>query len=113
MELECEMVTRGIHAGNADGYADPRVPALKASAKDWRLLLQLKSDKDLDWMWGDVGMIYYWCREDDIAQARFERALGRYYSAPRPALPSHHFSSHGRSATSNAQVERCWRWSCR
>ena len=29
MELECEMVTHGIYAGDADGYADPRVAALK------------------------------------------------------------------------------------
>jgi len=26
---------------------------------------------------------------------------------------SYHFSTHGRSTTSNAQVDRCWRCSCR
>ena len=26
---------------------------------------------------------------------------------------NHHFSSHGRSTTSNAHVDRCWRCSCR
>ena len=74
MELECEMVRHGIFAGEPEGYADPRVPAMRGSAKDWRLLLQLNSDDDLDWMWGDEGKIYYWCREDDIAQGRFDRA---------------------------------------
>ena len=71
MELECEMVRHGISGEGR--YDDPRLPALERNAKDWRLLLQLKSDEDLDWMWGDVGMIYFWCREDDIAQRRFER----------------------------------------
>ena len=29
------------------------------------------------------------------------------------ASASHHLSTHGRSTTSNAQVDRCWRCSCR
>ena len=74
MELECEMVRHGIYAGDSEGHADPRVAALRRSAKDWRLLLQLSSDDDLGWMWGDVGKIYYWCREGDIAQGLFEHA---------------------------------------
>ena len=31
----------------------------------------------------------------------------------RVASASYHFSTHGRSTTSNAQVDRCWRCSCR
>src|ERR1700728_1036908 len=32
---------------------------------------------------------------------------------PAVASASYHFSTHGRSTTSNAQVDRCWRCSCR
>jgi len=43
-------------------------------------------------------------------------ALGRHSganigTASRPR--AHHFSTHGRSTISNAQVDRCWRCSCR
>ena len=43
--------------------------------------------------------------------------LGRHCSGATQvrteASASHHFSAHGRSTTSNAQVDRCWRCSCR
>ncbi|MFZ5783716.1 MAG: YwqG family protein [Pseudomonadota bacterium] len=74
MELECEMLRRGLYAGDPEGYADPRMAGVRRGAKDWRLLLQLGSDDELHWMWGDMGSLYFWCREDDIAQEAFERA---------------------------------------
>jgi uncharacterized protein YwqG len=73
MELECELATNGINAGGPEGYADPRVVKLRQSAVDWRLLLQLDSDNDLNWTWGDVGRLYVWCRESEISARRFER----------------------------------------
>jgi uncharacterized protein YwqG len=76
MELECEMVTKGIYAGSAEAYADPLIiiSPLRESARDWRLLRQLDSDDDLGWSWGDVGTLYFWCRENDLADRRFDRA---------------------------------------
>ena len=74
MELECEMVTSGVYAGNANAYADPRLSVFREGAKNWRLLLQLDSDDDFGWSWGDVGRLYFWCRENDIAEGRFDRA---------------------------------------
>ena len=73
MELDCEMITNGVCAGNADGDVDPGRVGFRKSAHDWRLLLQLNSDDDLGWQWGDEGMIYFWCREGDIARQRFDR----------------------------------------
>ena len=52
MELECELVTNGINTDDPEGYADPCVVELRKRAGDWRLLLQLDSSDDLDWMWG-------------------------------------------------------------
>jgi len=62
MELECELVTNGINTGGPEGYADPRVVELRKSAGAWRLLLQLDSRDDLNWMWGDFGRLYFWRR---------------------------------------------------
>jgi uncharacterized protein YwqG len=74
MELECEMVSNGVYAGNPEAYDDPRMPEFRERASDWRLLLQINSDDELDWMWGDSGKIYFLCREGDIANRRFERS---------------------------------------
>jgi uncharacterized protein YwqG len=74
MELECEMVSNGLYAGNPVAYDDPRMPEFRERASDWRLLLQINSDDELDWMWGDSGKIYFLCREEDIANRRFERS---------------------------------------
>jgi uncharacterized protein YwqG len=71
MEPECERVTNRIHTGNSKGR--PRAAALRQSAPQWRLLLQLDSDDKLHWEWADVGRLYFWCRESDIAERRFER----------------------------------------
>ena len=73
MELECEMVTQGLKEGRSDPYNDPRMATVQEDARQWRLLLQLDSDESLDWMWGDMGMVYFWCREEDIAARRFDR----------------------------------------
>ena len=72
MELECQIVSHGIYAGEPSAYKDPRVTALKDGAKDWRLLLQFDSDDSLDVMWGDAGTVYFWVREQDARAGRFE-----------------------------------------
>jgi uncharacterized protein YwqG len=74
MELECEMVSNGLYAGSPEAYEDPRISEFRERASDWRLLLQINSDDDLDWMWGDSGKVYFLCREEDIGAQRFERA---------------------------------------
>jgi hypothetical protein len=40
----------------------------------WRLLLQVDSDEDLDFRWGDCGVLYFGMRADDLRAERFERA---------------------------------------
>jgi len=73
MELECQLTSNGISTGTAAGYQDPRVAELKAGARDWKLLLQLESDDDIGWMWGDVGTLYFWVREQDARAGDFSR----------------------------------------
>jgi uncharacterized protein YwqG len=71
MELECQLVTNGLYCGDPSGFRDPRAEALKAGASDWRLLLQVDSDDDLGVMWGDLGRIYFWVREQDARRGDF------------------------------------------
>lgn len=73
MEYECELVTNGLYCGDATGYNDPRAESLKASSHHWRLLLQIDSDTDnSDMMWGDVGRLYFWIKEQDLKERRFD-----------------------------------------
>ena len=74
MELECQMVTNGIYMGDTSGYKHPRRAELENGAQDWVLLLQVDSDDDAHMMWGDAGMLYFWIRRQDLAQAAFDKA---------------------------------------
>lgn len=71
MELECQLVSSGLYCGNASGYGDPRAKELEAGASDWRLLLQLDSDEELNVMWGDVGRLYFWVRAQEARRGDF------------------------------------------
>lgn len=74
MENECQLASHGIYLGDAEGHKDSRAAGLKEGAKDWKLLLQLDSDDNLGWMWGDVGMLYFWVRESEASRGDFSKA---------------------------------------
>ncbi len=40
---------------------------------EWKLLLQLDTDDDTGWMWGDVGTLYFWVRESDARRRDFNK----------------------------------------
>jgi uncharacterized protein YwqG len=73
MQLECQLASNGVYVGNPWGYRDPQVQQLRAGERDWLLLLQIDTDDEVGWMWGDVGRIYYWIREDDLHGGRFDK----------------------------------------
>lgn len=74
MELECEMVTHGIYCGDARGYESPGRKELEKTAGQWKLLLQIDSDtENSDMMWGDAGRLYYWIKDADLRERRFEK----------------------------------------
>jgi uncharacterized protein YwqG len=67
MEDECELASSGFNVGTPEAYQSPE--GLRASAEahhSWRLLMQIPSMEELDLMWGDAGMIYFWIREDAL-----------------------------------------------
>jgi uncharacterized protein YwqG len=58
------------------GYPHQVQGALQAycpsRSSDWRLLLQLDSDRNAGVGWGDAGALYFMIRQDDLAAARFD-----------------------------------------
>jgi uncharacterized protein YwqG len=72
MQLECQLVTHGLHCGDGSGYKDPRKKELEKNAHQWHLLLQLDSDDGANMMWGDCGRLFFWIHEDDLKQAKFD-----------------------------------------
>ena len=74
MEIECASVTRGIYMGDADGNEHPRFKEADAAKYDWRLLMQVDSDDAADMMWGDAGRLYFWIRDQDLRERRFDKA---------------------------------------
>jgi uncharacterized protein YwqG len=71
MDLECQLVTHGLYLGDVSGYKSPERAALEEGKTDWLLLLQLDSDDDAKMMWGDVGMLYFWIRKQDLERRDF------------------------------------------
>lgn len=71
MELECQLAFHGINCGDGTAFSDPRAERLKPGSADWRLLLQLDTDDDIDMMWGDCGTLYFWIRADDLRKCEF------------------------------------------
>jgi uncharacterized protein YwqG len=43
-------------------------------AADWKLLLQLDSDRDVGLLWGDAGRLFFMIREKDLKSLSFEKA---------------------------------------
>ena len=73
MQTECQLVSNGIYCGDADGYRSARAEALRPGAADWRLLLQVDSEEDrAGMMWGDVGRVYFWIRDQDLRMRNFD-----------------------------------------
>ena len=63
---DCRNVVRG-HIADGESAED-----YWRSCAEWRLLLQLDSDHDLRWRWGDAGRLYFMIRDADLAAERFE-----------------------------------------
>ncbi|MFK7987344.1 MAG: YwqG family protein [Sandaracinaceae bacterium] len=74
MQRACALVTQGVYLGEPPDLSQDELDHLAREARDWKLLLQLGSDDDLGWMWGDCGNLYFWMRESDIAAGNWEQA---------------------------------------
>jgi uncharacterized protein YwqG len=73
MELECELVSTGTDAGTPAAYNSPAAKVAELEALNWRLLAQLPGIEDVDLMWGDGGLIYFWIKVDALKRRDFSR----------------------------------------
>lgn len=71
MEAECQLASNGYYCGRGQG--SEHAAFLAANPPAWQLLLQLDSDDDCDMMWGDLGTLYFWIREADLARRDFSQ----------------------------------------
>ena len=67
MDLECQLVSCGFKS-----YESQKVKEIEKHRSDWMLLLQIDSDDDAGFMWGDVGMLYFWIKKEDLEKSNFE-----------------------------------------
>jgi uncharacterized protein YwqG len=74
MEEECQLVSSGVNCGGPEGYNSKEAKELRKQNNDWRLLLQFDSDDDVDAMWGDMGMLYFWVKENEAKNCVFSNS---------------------------------------
>jgi uncharacterized protein YwqG len=75
MELACQLASQGIDVSDGTADADSRADELAPDAADWRLLLQLSTDDDVGFYWGDgLGRLYLWIRERDLVEHKTSEA---------------------------------------
>ena len=72
MELQSQLASNGIYVGDSAGYQSDLAKTLESGAEDWKLLFQFDSDDDLDLMWGDCGMLYFWVQKEKAKNNQFE-----------------------------------------
>lgn len=72
LSIECEHLARGLPDPN---YRHAIPPDIEASAKAWRLLLQIDSDAQLKMNWVDSGLLYLFIRESDARRGDFSQTV--------------------------------------
>jgi Uncharacterized protein conserved in bacteria len=72
MDLECQLVSNGLNCGDERGYKGKKAKELEKHRSDWMLLLQIDSDDNAGFMWGDMGMLYFWIKKEDLEKSNFE-----------------------------------------
>jgi uncharacterized protein YwqG len=61
----------GIYTGNGEWLNHPELEAYRQSSRDWRLLLQVDSDDNSGMMWGDLGTLYFWIKDEKLRKKQF------------------------------------------
>jgi uncharacterized protein YwqG len=74
MPLDAQLASNGIDLNTGERYFDPRAAGLEQGSEDWRLLLQLSSDDELQLTLGyPLGRLFVWIRQEDLVEGRFGR----------------------------------------
>jgi len=74
LQLDCQFLSNGLSTGD-DGRPinEIRAKELEPGAADWRLLLQLDSDKNAGMTWHLSGLLNFWIREQDLRSRDFAK----------------------------------------
>lgn len=77
MTTECELVSRGHYLGGMwdDIPQRDKDEAMQTSLEQWQLLFQLDmvNDGDFELMFGDSGRLYFYIRENDLREQKFDK----------------------------------------
>lgn len=74
MKRKCALASQGIYVGEPPDLPRSELDRLVAAQPDWRLLLQLCSDDEMEVMWEDDGKLFWWMRESDVVEGAWDRA---------------------------------------
>jgi hypothetical protein len=71
-----EEVVQALYVNDDHGqFVRERWETAKSKVAEWRVVLQIDSDDGLGVMWGDVGMLYWAARQEDIDQDHWSNAM--------------------------------------
>jgi uncharacterized protein YwqG len=74
MQQVCQLASNGVDTYDDDASTGERSRRLAAASGEWRLLAQVDSSEDETGMlWGDLGRVYFWIREEDLVERRWDR----------------------------------------
>ena len=78
MELECELVTRGIPTGGPNAFTGEEADFARLRQADWCLIAKFDCSEfttiHMEHEWFTDHKLYFWIRRDDLSARRFERA---------------------------------------
>ncbi len=74
MEEECSMASSGIFAGDGRFWNSPEAVEARERATEWVLLAQFNSRESQDILFGDVGMLYYFIKLEDLERGDFSQS---------------------------------------
>ena len=72
MRGDCQLAFHGVFVGDSSRYTHPDYEKLTEQDNTWVLLLQLDTDDGAGMMWGDVGRLFFWLRQEDLSKGVFE-----------------------------------------
>ena len=73
MELECDIDSQGLNWNKYYKMRESKQTKWEEQSRlDWTMLLQLDSDEDVNFMWGDCGNIQFFIKTKDLQKLNFD-----------------------------------------
>jgi hypothetical protein len=72
MAAECELIRIAAPKTDDRFLLEGNSPEFNEGVKEWKLLFQFDSDEETGFMFFDMGQLYFWIREQDLAAQNFD-----------------------------------------